>query len=91
MYQPDSISSYEVNGKTYIVTANEGDSRDYDGFSEEERVKDLTLDPTAFPNAAELQADEALGRLQVTTTLKDRNQKGLPSDKWAIASMPSSA
>ena len=27
MYMPDAISSYEVNGKTYIVTANEGDSR----------------------------------------------------------------
>ncbi|MBO1351350.1 MAG: choice-of-anchor I family protein [Hormoscilla sp. GUM202] len=76
MYQPDSIASYEVHGKTYIVTANEGDSRDYDGFSEEERVKDLTLDPTAFPNAAELQADEALGRLQVTTTLGDRDGDG---------------
>ena len=76
MYQPDSIASYEVNGKTYIVTANEGDSRDYDGFSEEERVKDLTLDPTAFPNAAELQADEALGRLQVTTALGDTDGDG---------------
>ncbi|MGK7902185.1 MAG: choice-of-anchor I family protein [Hormoscilla sp.] len=76
MYQPDAIASYEVNGKTYIVTANEGDSRDYDGFSEEERVKDLTLDPTAFPNAAELQADEAIGRLQITTTLGDRDGDG---------------
>ncbi|MFN3712181.1 MAG: choice-of-anchor I family protein [Alcanivoracaceae bacterium] len=27
MYQPDSIASYEVNGQTYIVTANEGDAR----------------------------------------------------------------
>jgi len=76
MYQPDSIASYEVNGKTYIVTANEGDSRDYDGFSEEERVEDLTLDPTAFPNAAELQAEEALGRLQITTTLGDSDGDG---------------
>lgn len=76
MYQPDSIASYEVNGKTYIVTANEGDSRDYDGFSEEARVEDLTLDPTAFPNATELQADEALGRLQITTTLGDRDGDG---------------
>lgn len=29
MYQPDSIASYEVNGRTYIVTANEGDGREY--------------------------------------------------------------
>lgn len=27
MYQPDSIASYSVGGKTYLVTANEGDAR----------------------------------------------------------------
>ena len=44
MYQPDSVVSYEVNGKNYFITANEGDARDYDGYSEEKRVKDLKLD-----------------------------------------------
>lgn len=29
MYQPDTLASYEVNGKTYVVSANEGDARDY--------------------------------------------------------------
>lgn len=29
MYQPDSIANYQVNGKTYLVTANEGDSREW--------------------------------------------------------------
>jgi hypothetical protein len=29
MYQPDSIASYTFNGKTYIVSANEGDGREY--------------------------------------------------------------
>ncbi|NIN68088.1 MAG: hypothetical protein GTO63_25955, partial [Anaerolineae bacterium] len=56
--------SYEVGGQTYILSANEGDSRDYDGFGEEERVKDLVLDATAFPNAADLQQEETLGRLK---------------------------
>ncbi|WP_127580271.1 choice-of-anchor I family protein [Paenibacillus koleovorans] len=28
-YMPDGITSYQVGGKTYIVTANEGDSREY--------------------------------------------------------------
>jgi len=28
-YQPDTIASYSVNGINYIVTANEGDSREY--------------------------------------------------------------
>ncbi len=69
MYQPDAIASYQYNGKTYYITANEGDSRDYDGFSEELRLKDLILDADAFPDAAELQEDENLGRINVTSTL----------------------
>ena len=36
MYNPDAIASYGYNGKTYYLTANEGDSRDYDGFGEEQ-------------------------------------------------------
>jgi hypothetical protein len=76
MYMPDTISSYRFRGKTYIVTANEGDSRDYDGFSEEERVKDLVLDPSAFPNAATLQLDENLGRLKTTSVNGDTDGDG---------------
>lgn len=67
MYQPDAIASYEYNGNTYYITANEGDSRDYDGFSEEFRVKDLTLAAGAFP--AGIQDDHELGRLNITSTL----------------------
>lgn len=29
IYMPDGISTYSVNGKNYIVTANEGDSREW--------------------------------------------------------------
>ena len=29
LYMPDTITSYQVNSDTYIVTANEGDSREY--------------------------------------------------------------
>ncbi|MEZ4921308.1 MAG: T9SS type A sorting domain-containing protein [Saprospiraceae bacterium] len=76
MYMPDGIASYEVNGKTYFVTANEGDSRDYDGYSEEERVKDLDLDPTVFPNAAVLQANANLGRLKTTRANGDIDDDG---------------
>ncbi len=78
MYQPDAIASYEANGETYYVTANEGDARDYDGFSEEVRVGDdeIILDPTAFPDAATLQQDENLGRLKTTTALGDTDGDG---------------
>lgn len=69
---PDSIASYEVGGKTYLVTANEGDARDWDAFSEEARVKDLGkggLKPVCAdaPAAGHL-SDPALGRLTITTT-----------------------
>ncbi|AFY57726.1 putative extracellular nuclease [Rivularia sp. PCC 7116] len=78
LYQPDAISSFEVDGKTYYITANEGDARDYDGFSEEARVGDdeIVLDPTAYPDAANLKQDENLGRLKTTTTLGDYDGDG---------------
>lgn len=76
MYMPDAISSYAFRGDTYIVTANEGDSRDYDGYSEEARIKDLVLDPVAFPDAAVLQDDAALGRLNTTLVNGDIDNDG---------------
>lgn len=36
--------------KTFLITANEGDAREYDCFQEESRVEDLILDPSAFPD-----------------------------------------
>ncbi|MCD8534823.1 MAG: choice-of-anchor I family protein [Verrucomicrobia bacterium] len=76
MYLPDAIATYETLGKTFLVIANEGDSRDYDGFGEEARVRDLNLDPTAFPNAEELQMPGNLGRLKTTTTMGDLDGDG---------------
>jgi 2',3'-cyclic-nucleotide 2'-phosphodiesterase/3'-nucleotidase/5'-nucleotidase len=76
MFQPDSIAAFEIDGETYIITANEGDARDYDTYSEEARIADITLDPDAFPNAEELQAEDQLGRLLITTTLGDIDGDG---------------
>jgi 2',3'-cyclic-nucleotide 2'-phosphodiesterase / 3'-nucleotidase / 5'-nucleotidase len=76
MYQPDAIASYTWFGLPYYVTANEGDAREREGCEEEERIEDLVLDPTAFPNAAELQAEEALGRLNVSNTTGDTDGDG---------------
>ena len=75
MYQPDAITSYTADGETYLVTANEGDSRDYDGYSEEARIKDYDedffVDQTAYPNIDEIGEDELLGRLKITTATGD--------------------
>ncbi|QVL47385.1 MAG: choice-of-anchor I family protein [Thiocapsa sp.] len=84
MYLPDAIASYEHRGQTYIVTANEGDARDYDGFSEEARVKNIDLNPAVFPDAALLQADENLGRLTVTTALGVDPKTGLHDEIYAF-------
>ena len=76
MYIPDALAAFTVGEEQYIITANEGDSRDYDGFSEEERVKDLTLDSDAFDGWEDLQDNANLGRLKVTTTMGDLDDDG---------------
>jgi hypothetical protein len=78
MYQPDAIASYTVGGQTYFITANEGDARDYTGFSEEVRVgaAGYVLDPTTFPNAATLKQNANLGRLTVTNATGDTDGDG---------------
>jgi hypothetical protein len=63
-----------VGGQTYYITANEGDARDYTGFSEEVRVGSgsYVLDPTIFPERGHAEAPAAnLGRLTVTNASGD--------------------
>jgi DNA-binding beta-propeller fold protein YncE len=74
MYQPDAIAAYEDGRRLRLVTANEGDARDYDGFSEQVRASALELDPADFPPGSE--ADDQLGRLRVTNTLGDLDGDG---------------
>jgi len=76
-YQPDAIAAFTIEGNNYIISANEGDARDYDGYSEEARVEDLTLNPVNFPNAADLQNEDSLGRLNITTAYGDYNNDGV--------------
>lgn len=56
LYMPDTIASYEVSGSTYLVTANEGDGREYpiddvnasletgNILNDESKIKKLNLD-----------------------------------------------
>ncbi len=77
MNQPDTIAAFQRNGETFYVIANEGDSRDWKGFSEEKRVSELKLDPAAFPNAADLQKNDQIGRLRVTNQNGDTDGDGV--------------
>ncbi|MDQ8203749.1 choice-of-anchor I family protein [Pelagicoccus sp. SDUM812003] len=72
MFMPDSIASYSFLGKPFYITANEGDDREFDAV----RIKDLDLDPTAFPNADELQENEAIGRLSASIIDGDIDNDG---------------
>ena len=66
MYMPDAIAAYEVAGETYLVTANEGDVREWGSIVDGARLGGLVLDSTKFPHAAALQDNAALGRLNVS-------------------------
>lgn len=76
MYQPDAIVAFQAKGKTWLITANEGDAREYTTYAEEARVSSLRLDPVKFPNAATLQQAGNLGRLTVTRALGDTDGDG---------------
>ena len=43
MYLPDTIASMQRNGETFLLTANEGDDRDYTCFTEKYRLGDNSL------------------------------------------------
>jgi len=85
-YLPDAITSVMIDDETYLITANEGDSRAYAGYNEEARVATLTLDAKQFPNAAALQNEAELGRLKVTTTQGDIDNDGDFDELYAFGS-----
>lgn len=78
MYMPDAIASFTSGGNTYYITANEGDSRAYTGYTEEIRVGagGYVLDATVFPTAATLKANGNLGRLQLSNASGDTDGDG---------------
>lgn len=67
MYQPDGIATFAKDGTHYVLTANEGDVRDwFTNFEEGEKVKGVVLDESVFMDASTLQTDAELGRLLVS-------------------------
>lgn len=79
LYMPDTLDSYSVNGKTYIVSANEGDGREYGfkttqaecdqaGFMWDEDDYQGTPDYTNVKGSCLSHIDEVRGKkLKVTT------------------------
>ena len=77
LYQPDTIATVTIAGQTYLITANEGDTRD-----EARRVSTLTLDPNVFPDPTNLQLAQNLGRLDVSS-IDGLNAQGQYSQLFA--------
>ncbi len=68
MYQPDTIASYRAGHKTYLVTANEGDGREYGDYENETKIKKLDL------------SDELIAVYKDENDLKVNNELGKNSD-----------
>ncbi|WGP05114.1 choice-of-anchor I family protein [Bacillus subtilis] len=72
-YMPDTISTFTSGGTDYLVTANEGDSREWGDFVDAARVKDLGeggLAPVCETSPLKDKlGDEDLGRLNIITDL----------------------
>ncbi len=84
---PDGIQSFEVDGEAYLVTANEGDAREWGDYVEPARVKDLGTEdaPGTAPlceNLAGYADDAALGRLEVTTEMGLDEAQGCYSELY---------
>jgi len=83
-YSPDIFEAYDVEGQTYLVTPNEGDPRESDAFVEDIQLRELTLEPLTFPNAAMLQQDQNLGRLRVSRVDGDVDGDGVFDRVYAL-------
>ncbi|WP_249399718.1 choice-of-anchor I family protein [Corynebacterium qintianiae] len=92
--QPDAVASYSTGGQTFIVTANEGDARDWKAYSGEERLKNfgddgvapvcedfggLNTDAIAF-----MLSDGGAGRLNVTTAFGLDKERTCYEDLYAF-------
>jgi len=78
MYQPDSIVTFTTGDETFLVTANEGDARAYDGFTEEAAFRDVVwgdADGAAIIDGADFSDKNGVGDL-VTTITNDADRDG---------------
>lgn len=83
MFMPDAIASYKVGDTTFLLTANEGDSRADWGSANNEEIRfgnsAYIVDTVKFggaANVAALKATSAMGRLNLTKAFGDFNKDG---------------
>jgi len=76
MRQPDALSAFAVDGRTYFASANEGDAREYTCLNDDVRASTLTVDSGTFPDWATWRGNTQLGRLKVTNAAGDVDGDG---------------
>jgi hypothetical protein len=84
MPMPDTVATYSKNGKTYVVTANEGDARVDDPSRDQSRFGDISgndsmnpiLDSNYPTSNTGVRADAQLGRLNVSRIDGDTDGNG---------------
>lgn len=78
MYMPDAIASYTVGGNTFLVTANEGDAREYNPLNEAVRIGSgsYTLDASWGDFSKVLKPNNNAGRLNATIENGDGTNDG---------------
>lgn len=85
---PDAVANYSAGGKNYIVTANEGDEKEYSGFEERTTIGagSYVLDPVRFPQAAMLKKSYNAGRMRVTNLHGDTDKDGDFDEIYCVGS-----
>jgi len=75
---PDAVANFKVGNETYLITANEGDEKEYAGLNERTTVGNINtrLDSIAFPHAAWLKLAHNMGRLRITNLNGDKDGDG---------------
>ncbi|MBU3699231.1 MAG: hypothetical protein FGM33_04365 [Candidatus Kapabacteria bacterium] len=78
MYQPDAISAVTIGSSTVLVTANEGDAREWGTFVEEVRggAANYIIDNDLLNAWPGLKTNQLLGRLNVVNNLGDIDADG---------------
>jgi|GEM_PF-213297 len=87
-YIPDAIAAFEQGGVSYLITANEGDEREYSAINERTTVgaNGTVLDPMVFPHAAVLKEEHNLGRFRISNQHGDIDNDGDYDELYSVGS-----
>jgi hypothetical protein len=74
--QPDAIAGFKIGSGHYLLTANEGDAREYTCLSDDLRGSSLKVDGRRFPDWKSISGNAELGRAKVNPNAGDRDGDG---------------